>query len=141
MAKPIKAQLKLQIQAGKATPAPPIGPALGQHGINIQDFCNEFNDKTQDKGNFIIPCILTLYEDRTFDLEFKTPPTSDLLRKAAGVGKGSGTPNTNKIGKVTRAQVEEIAETKMPDLNTTDKEEAIDIIKGTAKNMGIEVED
>lgn len=141
MAKPVKTVLKLQIEAGKATPAPPIGPTLGQHGVNIQQFCTEFNEKTQDKGNFIIPCILTIFDDRSFQIELKTPPTSDLLRKAAKVKKGSGTPNKNKVGKVNRKQLEEIADTKMQDLNTNDLEQAIKIIKGTAKNMGIEVEE
>ncbi|MDD3647242.1 MAG: 50S ribosomal protein L11 [Candidatus Dojkabacteria bacterium] len=140
MAKPVKAVLKLQIEAGKATPAPPIGPTLGQHGVNIQQFCTEFNEKTKDKGNFIIPCILTVYEDRSFDIELKTPPTSDLLRKAAKIQKGSGAPNTNKVGRVTKQQLEEIAQTKMPDLNTNNIEQAVEIVKGTARNMGIEVE-
>ena len=139
MAKPIKTQLKLQIQAGKATPAPPIGPALGQHGVNIQQFCTEFNEKTQDKGNYIIPCILSIYDDRSFDIELKSPPTSDLLRKALKISKGSGEPNKNKVGKVTKAQLKEIAEMKMDDLNTNNEEQAIKIIAGTAKNMGIEV--
>lgn len=139
MAKPIKAVLKLQIQAAQATPAPPIGPALGQHGVNIQQFCTEFNEKTKDKGNFIIPCILTIYEDRSFDIKLKTPPASDLLRKAANIKKGSGIPNKEKIGKVTRKQLEEIAEMKMDDFNTVDKEKAIKTLEGTAKNMGIDV--
>ena len=139
MAKPIKTQLKLQIQAGKATPAPPIGPALGQHGVNIQQFCTEFNEKTQDKGNYIIPCILSIYDDRSFDIELKSPPTSDLLRKALKISKGSGEPNKNKVGKVTKAQLKEIAEMKIDDLNTNNEEQAIKIIAGTAKNMGIEV--
>lgn len=141
MAKPVKTVLKLQIQAGKATPAPPIGPALGQHGINIQQFCSEFNEKTADRGNYIIPCVLTVYEDRSFELELKTPPTSDFLRKAAKIQKGSGEPNKTKVGKVTLNQVKEIAKEKMEDLNTTDLEAAVKIIKGTAKNMGIEVEE
>jgi len=139
MAKPIKAVLKLQIQAAQATPAPPIGPALGQHGVNIQQFCSEFNDKTKDKGNFIIPCILTVYEDRSFDIKLKTPPASDLLRKAANIKKGSGVPNKEKIGKVTRKQLEEIAEMKMDDFNTTDKAKAVKTLEGTAKNMGIDI--
>lgn len=139
MAKVIKTKIKLQIQAGKASPAPPIGPTLGQHGVNIQQFCNEFNEKTKDKGNYIIPCILTIYEDRSFDIELKTPPTSDLLRKAIKIEKGSSTPNKQKIGKVTKKQLEEIAKMKMKDLNTQDLEAAIKIIEGTAKNMGIEI--
>lgn len=141
MSKPVKSVLKLQIQAGKATPAPPIGPTLGQHGVNIQQFCNEFNEKTQDKENYIIPCILTIYEDRSFNIELKTPPTSDLLRKAINIAKGSGTPNTDKVGSIKRAQLKEIAEKKLDDLNTLDIETAIKIVKGTAKNMGIEVTD
>lgn len=141
MAKPIKTKLKLQIQAGKANAAPPIGPALGQHGVNIQQFCNEFNEKTKDKGNFIIPCILTIYEDRSFDIELKTPPTSDLIRKTVKINKGSSTPNKDKVGKLTGKQVEEIADQKMEDLNTTDIEKAKKIVAGTAKNMGIEITD
>ena len=140
MAKPIKAKIKLQIQAGKASPAPPIGPVLGQHGVNIQQFCNEFNEKTKNEGNYIIPCILTIYEDRSFDIELKTPPTSDLLRKAIKAEKGSGEPNRNKIGKITKQQLKEIAKKKMQDLNTSDLEAAMKIVAGTAKNMGIEIE-
>ncbi|MBN2016193.1 50S ribosomal protein L11 [Candidatus Dojkabacteria bacterium] len=139
MAKPVKATIKLQIQAGKATPAPPVGPVLGQHGVNIQQFCNEFNEKTQDKGNFIIPCVLTIYEDRSFDMLLKTPPTSDLLRKAAKIDKGSGIPNKETKGKVTKQQIEEIAKMKIEDLNTTDLEKAVKIVEGTARNMGIEI--
>lgn len=137
--KPVKAVLKLQIEAGKANPAPPVGPALGQHGVNIQQFCTEFNEKTKDKGNFIIPCILTIFEDRTFDIVLKTPPTSDLLRKATKIKKGSSTPNKEKVAKITKKQIEEIAKQKMEDLNTSDLEEAVKIVAGTAKNMGIEV--
>lgn len=140
MAKPVKTKVKLQIQAGKANPAPPIGPTLGQHGVNIQQFCTEFNEKTKDKGNYIIPCILTIYEDRSFDIELKTPPTSDLLRKAAKVEKGSSEPNKTKVGKVTKKQVEDIAKMKMEDLNTDNLEAAMKIVVGTAKNMGIEIE-
>lgn len=141
MAKKVQTVLKLQIPAGQATPAPPIGPALGQHGVNIQQFCTEFNDKTKDKGNFIIPCILTVYEDRSFSIELKSPPASDLIRKAANVKKGSSVPNKEKVGKITKKQIQEIAETKMDDLNTMDIEAAMKVIAGTAKNMGIEVEE
>jgi len=139
MAKILKAIVKLQIEAGKATPAPPIGPALGQHGVNIQQFCTEFNEKTQDKGNYVIPCILKIFEVRTFEIELKTPPTSDLLRKAIKIPKGSNEPNKNKVGKISKKEIEKIAEMKMNDLNTSDMEKAVKIISGTAKNMGIEV--
>ena len=139
MAKPIKVIIKLQIEAGKATPAPPIGTALGPHGVNIAQFCTEFNDKTKEKMGFIIPCVLTVYEDRSFSLVLKTPPTSDLLRKAAKITKGSSNPNTKKVGTVTKKQVEEIALTKMEDLNATNASAAAKIVEGTAKNMGIEI--
>lgn len=140
MAKKIVSELKLQIEAGKATPAPPIGSALGQHGVNIQDFVNQFNDATKDKGGDIIPVEITVFEDRSFVMKLRTPPASDLLRKAAKIGKGSGEPNKNKVGKVTRAQVKEIAERKMEDLNANDIDAAMKIIEGTARSMGIEVE-
>jgi len=139
--KPVKAILKLQIQAGKANPAPPVGPALGQHGVGIQDFCAQFNEATKDMGEDIIPAEITVYEDRSFTFKLKTPPASDLLRKAAGVDKGSGVPNKDKVGKVSKAQIREIAEKKMPDLNTDDVEEASKIIEGTARSMGIEVKE
>jgi len=139
MAKPIKTILKLQILAGKATPAPPIGPALGQHGVAIGDFVNKFNEATKDKGGDIVPVEITVYEDRSFDFKLKTPPASDLLRKAAGVEKGSGMPHSKKVGKVTKAQIKEIAERKMEDLNADDVENATKIIEGTARSMGIEV--
>jgi len=137
--KKIKTVLKLTIEAGKATPAPPIGPTLGQHGVNIQEFVTQYNDKTRDKMGEVIPCILTIFEDRTFFIELKTPPVTHLLLKAAGLKKGSGKPNTQKIGKVTKAQVKEIAEKKVEDLNSTTIESAMKIIEGSAKSLGIEV--
>jgi large subunit ribosomal protein L11 len=139
MAKKITGYVKLQIPAGQATPAPPVGPALGQHGLNIMDFCKVFNAKTQKLAGTIIPVVITVYSDRTYTFITKTPPASFLLRQAAAVEKGSGEPNRNKVGKVTRAQVEAIAKTKLPDLNTTTLEAAIRIIEGTARSMGIEV--
>lgn len=141
MAKPVKAQLKLQIPAGAATPAPPVGTALGPHGIAIQDFVSQFNEQTRDKMGSVIPVEITIYEDRSFTFVLKTPPASDLLRRAAGVEKGSGEPHKDKVGKVTKAQVREIAETKMQDLNAYDVEEAMKIIEGTARSMGIKVEE
>ncbi len=140
MAKKIKTIIKLQISAGKATPAPPVGPALGQHGLNISDFVNKFNEATKDKGTDIIPVEITVYEDRTFAFKLKTPPASDLLRKAVGVEKGSGDQIKNKVGKITKAKVREIAEKKMEDLNANDIEGAIKIIEGTARSMGITIE-
>lgn len=139
MAKPIKTIIKLQIKAAQANPAPPIGPALGQHGLDIQQFCSQFNEATKDKGNDIIPVEITVYEDRTFDFKLKTPPASDLLKKAAGIEKGSGEPHKEKVGKVTKKQIREIAEKKIIDLNADDIEAAMKIIEGTARNMGIEV--
>lgn len=139
MAKKVVAQIKLQLPAGKATPAPPVGPALGQHGVNIMEFCKQFNAKTADDAGMIIPVVLTVYADRSFTFELKTPPASILLKKAAGVEKGSGEPNRNKVGKVTREQVREIAKTKMQDLNANDIEAAMRMIEGTARSMGIEV--
>ena len=139
MAKKITGYVKLQIPAGQATPAPPVGPALGQHGLNIMDFCKAFNAKTQKLTGTIIPVVITVYSDRTYTFITKTPPASFLLRQAAAVEKGSGEPNRNKVGKVTRAQVEAIAKTKLPDLNTTSLDAAIRIIEGTARSMGIEV--
>ena len=141
MAKPIKTVLKLQIEAGKANPAPPIGPALGQHGINIQDFCKKFNDATKDMTGDVVPAEITIYEDRSFDFKLKTPPASALLKKAAGVEKGSGDPLKNKVGKVTKEDLRKIAERKMVDLNAYDIESAEKIIAGTARNMGIEIVD
>jgi large subunit ribosomal protein L11 len=140
MAKKIKTVVKLQIQAGKANPAPPVGPALGQHGINIGDFCNKFNDATKDKMGDIIPAEITIYEDRSFDFVLKTPPASDLLRKAAGVEKGAGNPLKDKVGKITAAKLREIAEKKMSDLNANDVEAAEKIIAGTARSMGVKIE-
>ncbi|MBI4385362.1 50S ribosomal protein L11 [Candidatus Parcubacteria bacterium] len=140
MAKPIKAQVKLQIPAGSATPAPPVGTALGPHGINLQDFCSRFNEATRDKSGDIIPTIVTIYEDRSFSLAYKSPPAAELLKKAAGVEKGSGEPHKNKVGKVTKVQVREIAEKKMADLSAHDVEQAVKIVEGTARSMGIEVE-
>lgn len=139
MAKPIKTTLKLQIEAGKANPAPPIGPALGQHGVSIQDFCSQFNEATKDKPGEIIPAEITIYEDRSFTFKLKTPPTSYLLRKAAGLEKGAKTPKKANVGQVTRADIREIAEKKMQDLNADDIEAAEKIIEGTARSMGIEV--
>lgn len=132
--------LKIQAPGGQATPAPPIGPALGQHGVNIQDFVNQFNEMTKDMRGDIIPVEVTIYEDRTMSLKLKTPPAADLLRKAAGIKKGSGTPNTDKVGKVTSAQVREIAERKLVDLSARDIDQAAKIVAGTARSMGITVE-
>jgi len=137
--KEVVAQVKLQIPAGKANPAPPIGPALGPHGINIMEFCKAFNAQTQAMGETIVPVVLTVYSDRSFTFITKTPPASDLLKKAAGIIKGSSTPNKDKVGKVTSAQIQEIAQKKLPDLNAYSLEEAIRIISGTARSMGIEI--
>lgn len=139
MAKAVKTVLKLQIMGGAATPAPPVGTALGPHGINISEFVTKFNDATSDKKGTIIPVEMTVYEDRTFDFKLKTPPASDLLRKAAGVQKGSGTAPRVKVGKVTKAQIRQIAETKLEDLSAHDVDQASKIIEGTARSMGIEV--
>lgn len=139
MAKVVTAMVKLQIPAGKANPAPPVGPALGQHGVNIMEFCKTFNAKTQTLGDSIIPVVITVYADRTFTFIMKTPPASDLLKKAAGVVKGSAVPHKDKVGKVTAAQIQEIARTKLPDLNAVDLPGAIKIIEGTARSMGLQV--
>lgn len=139
MAKPIKTIIKLQLPAGKATPAPPVGTALGQHGVNIGEFVSKFNAATAQMGSDIVPAEITIYQDRTFDFKLKTPPASDLLKKAAKVEKGSGNPLKEKIGKITKAQLKEIAERKMEDLNANDVDAAMKIIAGTAKNMGIEI--
>jgi large subunit ribosomal protein L11 len=140
MAKKIKTVIKLQIPAGKANPAPPVGPALGQHGLNIQEFCMKFNDATKDKMGDIIPAEITVFEDRTFTFILKTPPASDLLRKAAGIEKGAGNPLKDKVGTISKAKLREIAEKKMPDLNATTIEGAEKIIAGTARSMGIKIE-
>jgi len=137
--KPIKTTIKLQIKAGEANPAPPIGPILGQYGLNISDFCNKFNEATKDKRGDVIPVEIYVYEDRTFDFKLKTPPASYLLKKATGIKKGSGRPHKDKVGSITKAQLKEIAQKKMPDLNANSLEEAVRIIEGTAKSMGIEV--
>ncbi|QHI68436.1 50S ribosomal protein L11 [Tichowtungia aerotolerans] len=140
MAKKEKGLIKLQIPAGQANPAPPVGPALGQHGVNIMEFCKAFNAATQQEAGMIIPVVITVYEDRSFSFVTKSPPASALLKKAASIAKGSGVPNRDKVGKVTRAQVEEIAKTKEADLNASDLDAACRIIEGTARSMGIEVE-
>ena len=139
--KEIIAQVKLQISAGKANPAPPVGPALGPYGVNIMEFCKAFNAKTQALGDTIIPVVLTVYADRSFTFITKTPPASDLLKKAAGIIKGSGIPNKEKVGKVTSAQIKEIAQRKLPDLNAYSLDQAAKIIEGTARSMGIEITD
>ena len=140
MAKKLKALIKLQIPAGKATPAPPVGPALGQHGVNIMDFCKKFNALTQKQDGLIIPVVITVFADRTFTFITKTPPAAVLLKKVANIAKGSGEPNRTKVATVTRDQVKEIARTKMPDLNTTDLDQAMKIVAGTARSMGINIE-
>lgn len=140
MAKKIKTIIKLQIPGGRANPAPPVGPALGQHGLNIQDFCTRFNAATQDKNGDIVPVEITVFEDRTFDFIMKTSPAAELIKKAAKVEKGSGNPLKNKVGKITKEQVKQIAETKMEDLNANDVDQAMKIIEGTARSMGIKVE-
>jgi len=140
MAKKIKAVIKLQIPAGKATPAPPVGPALAQHGLNISEFCQKFNDATKKQIGFTAPVEITVFEDRTYKFITKQPPTSELLKKAAGIEKGSGEPNKTKVAKINREQLKKIAGQKMADLNTEDIEKAMKIIEGTAKNMGITIE-
>jgi len=141
MAKKVEAYIKLQVAAGKANPSPPVGPALGQHGVNIMEFCKAFNAKTQSlEAGLPIPVVITVYNDRSFTFITKTPPASVLLRKAAGVAKGSGVPNKDKVGKVTRAQLEEIANTKEPDMTAADLDAAVRTIAGTARSMGLEVE-
>src|SRR5467141_785179 len=140
MAKKITGYIKLQIPAGAATPAPPVGPALSQHGVNIMEFCKTFNARTQGQQGLIIPVVITVFSDRTFTFVTKTPPAAILLLRAAGIPKGSGVPNKNKIGKVTKKQVEEIARTKMPDLNAASLEAAVRTVEGTARSMGIEIQ-
>jgi large subunit ribosomal protein L11 len=140
MAKKVVSIVKLQCPAGQANPSPPVGPALGQHGVNIMEFCKAFNARTQDKAGLIIPAIVTVYADRSFTFELKTPPAAVLLRKAAKIDKGSGEPNRTKVGTVTRNQLREIAEIKMPDLNAHDVEAAMRIVAGTARSMGLDVE-
>jgi len=141
MAKAIKTIVKVQLPAGRATPAPPLGPALGQHGVNIGEFVSKFNAATAQMGDNIVPAEITIYQDRTFDFKLKTPPASDLLKKAAGLEKGAANPLAEKVGKVPRAKIREIAEKKMEDLNANDVDGAIKIIEGTARSMGIEVSD
>jgi len=140
MAKEVQTQIKLQIPAGKANPAPPVGPSLGQHGVNIMEFCKQFNAKTQKEGDSIIPVVITVYKDRSFTFALKTPPASDLLKKAVGVIKGSGVPHKDKVGTITKAQLKEIAQKKMTDLNAADLEGAMNIVAGTARSMGITVQ-
>lgn len=141
MAKKVVALIKLAITAGKANPAPPIGPALGQHGVNIMAFCKEYNARTQDKAGLVIPVEISVFEDRSFTFILKTPPASVLIKKAAGIERGSGEPRTKKVGSISRAQLREIAETKLPDLNANDVEAAMKIVEGTARNMGVTVAD
>ena len=138
--KKVKAIVKLQIPAAKATPAPPVGPTLAQHGLNIAEFCQRFNEMTKNQEGFTVPVEMTIYEDRTYDFKLKSPPASELLKKAAGIEKGSGEPNKAKVGKITREQLRKVALQKMADLNAPDLESAMKIIEGTAKNMGITVE-
>ena len=139
MAKKVTGYIKLQIPAGKATPAPPVGPALGQHGVNIVEFTKQFNAKTADMGDTVVPVVITVYADRSFSFITKTPPAAVLIKKACGIQSGSGQPNKNKVAKITKAQIQQIAETKMPDLNAASLEAAMSMIEGTAKSMGVEV--
>ncbi len=139
MAKKVIGFIKLQVEAGKANPAPPVGPALGQHGVNIMGFCTEFNERTKAQAGMVIPVEITVYQDHSFTFITKTPPAAILIKKAAGVARASGEPNRNKVGKITEAQVREIAETKMPDLNAASIETAMSMVKGTARSMGITV--
>ena len=141
MAKKVVAVIKLALHAGKANPAPPVGPALGQHGVNIMAFCKEYNARTQDKVGLVVPVEISVFEDRSFTFILKTPPASVLIKKAAGIERGSGEPRTKKVGSISRAQLREIAETKLPDLNANDVEAAMKIVEGTARNMGVTVAD
>ncbi len=141
MAKKVEGYIKLQIAAGAATPAPPVGPALGQHGVNIMDFCKQFNARTQDQPGMVIPVVITVYADRSFTFITKTPPAAVLIKKAAGISSGSGEPNKKKVATLTHAQAEEIAKIKMPDLNAANLENATSMVKGTARSMGVVVED
>src|SRR3712207_680989 len=141
MAKKVTGMIKLQLPAGKATPAPPVGPALGQHGVNITAFCKEFNAKTANQAGLIIPVVITVYQDRSFSFILKTPPAAVLIKKAAGIESGSGVPNKTKVAKITKDQVKQIAETKMPDLNAASIETAMKMIAGTARSMGVTVEE
>ncbi|UBF27560.1 50S ribosomal protein L11 [Kovacikia minuta CCNUW1] len=141
MAKKVAAVIKLAISAGKANPAPPIGPALGQHGVNIMMFCKEYNARTADQAGMVVPVEISVYEDRSFTFVLKTPPASKLIAKAAGIQTGSGEPNRKKVGSITRAQLQEIAQTKMPDLNANDIDAAMKIVEGTARNMGVTIKD
>lgn len=141
MAKVVKTTIKLQLNGGQANPAPPVGTALGPHGVNIQEFCTKFNEATKDKMGQVVPIVLTIYEDRSFDFIVKTPPAAELLKKAAGIAKGSGKPLQEKVGSVTKAQVKEIAEIKMPDLNARDIDAAMKIIEGTARQMGLTIQE
>ena len=140
MAKKVTGKIKLQIQAGKANPSPPIGPALGQHGVNIMDFCKQYNAQTENMAGYVVPVEITVYEDRSFTFITKTPPAAVLVKKAIGIEKGSAAPNKTKVASITQAQLEEIAKTKMPDLNATTLEAAVEMIKGTCKSMGVTVE-
>ncbi|HRY30203.1 MAG TPA: 50S ribosomal protein L11 [Elusimicrobiota bacterium] len=142
MAKKVKTQIKIQIPAGGANPAPPVGPALGQHGVNIMDFCKQFNDRTKSmEAGMVIPAVITVYDDRSFTFITKMPPVSALIKKAAGLAKASSEPNKTKVGKITRSQAEEVAKTKMPDLNANSLNAAVEMVKGTARSMGIEVDE
>jgi large subunit ribosomal protein L11 len=141
MAKKVVAMIKLALPAGKANPAPPVGPALGQHGVNIMAFCKEYNAKTADQAGMVVPVEISVFEDRSFTFVLKTPPASILIQKAAGIDKGSSQPNKQKVGSITRAQLQEIAQTKMPDINANDIEAAMKIVEGTARNMGVTIAD